>query len=117
MCNRWDLAVSVRVRCGLKRTRADVTCQRRKPAEVVPKVPELGACGRDVMFACACPPDIDGVHSTWHILDDKGVVLDKTFFAQSRRAEEADAKLDQLFPLEQGKYICCLPLCQQVQCW
>lgn len=100
MCNRWDLVVSASLRCGLKRTRADVTCQGRKAAEVVPKVPELGVCGRDVMFACACPPDIDGILSTRRIFYDKGVVLDKTFFGQSRRAEEADAKLDQLFPLE-----------------
>lgn len=80
--------------------KSSVTCQGRKAAEVVPKVPELGVCGRDVMFACARPPDIDGILSTRRIFYDKGVVLDKTFFGQNRRAEEADAKLDQLFPLE-----------------
>lgn len=100
MCNRWDLAVSASPRCVLKRTGADVTCQRRKPAQVVPKVPELGVCGRDVMFACACPPYIYSVAPTRRILYGKGVVLDKTFFGQSRGAEKADAKLDQLFPLE-----------------
>lgn len=52
------------------------------------------------MFACACPPYIDSVAPTRRILYGKGVVLDKTFFGQSRGAEKADAKLDQLFPLE-----------------
>jgi hypothetical protein len=64
----------------MKTTRADLTCQRRKSAEIVPNVPELEACGRDVMLACTCPPDVDSVSSTWRILDDEGVVLDKAFF-------------------------------------
>jgi len=70
-------------------------------------------CG-DVLFPCACSPNVDTIFLTRLVLEDKGVVLDKASLGEFGGTQIADAKLDKLFSFDQRKDICRLQRVSQL---